>query len=87
MIGTDLLFYSIVGARKNLPSQSCTMETSEVFTPEQIEMYKNLLATKPTDTLDSYEFFYEGNGFKSWRKLVGVGLLIQEQISIRFSYF
>lgn len=48
------------------------MESADVFTPEQIENYNKLLATKATDTLDSYEFFYEGNGFKSWRKLVGV---------------
>jgi hypothetical protein len=45
---------------------------ADLFTAEDIATYKGLLDTKETDTLEGYELFFEGHGFKSWRKLKGV---------------
>jgi len=42
---------------------------AEPVTEAHIKKYKALLDTKPTDKLEGWEPFYEGGGFKSWRKL------------------
>jgi len=56
---------------------------ADIFTPDDVKSYKSLLNTKSDDTLEGFEFFYEGNGFKSWRKLKGdTGLYLYRSIGI-----
>jgi hypothetical protein len=53
----------------------------DIFTAEDIKNYQGLLNTKATDTIEGYELFYEGQGFKSWRKLKGVCVCLSDEFS------
>jgi len=59
------------------------MANKDEFSATEIETYKSLLNLSATDTIPDYEFFYEGNGFKSWRKLKGdTGLYMYRSIGV-----